>query len=117
MNTGEPDMPANTLVRSTFGPLSFAIMVDCRGPVKPGSTPRISTPNSCASLPENTVRATPFIPGRKSSSGNKAAAGAVVVAEVLTTLPWPSAAIEKVESAVMVKMRSVNGVFSDCMFF
>src|SRR5689334_14364995 len=31
--------------------------------------PRTSTPNSCASLPLNTVRATPFIPGRRSSRG------------------------------------------------
>src|SRR5258708_37285186 len=101
MNTGETDMPANTLVRSTFGPLSFAIMVDCRGPVKPGSTPRISTPNSCGSLPENTVRATPFIPGRKSSSGNRAATGTGDLAEVLITVAGPGTAIEKGASATM----------------
>src|ERR1051326_2107014 len=62
-------MPAKTPVRSTSGPLSFAMMADWRGPGKPGSTPRISTPNSCASLPLKTVRAVPFMPGRRSSSG------------------------------------------------
>src|SRR6185369_14586666 len=60
-------MPAKTPVRSTSGPLSFAMIADWRGPGKPGNTPRISTPNSCASLPLKTVRATPFMPGRRSS--------------------------------------------------
>src|SRR5581483_1530220 len=67
MKTGEPDIPANTPVLSTSGPFSFAIMVDCRGPVNPSSTPKTSRLNSCGSVPEKTVRATPFIPGRRSS--------------------------------------------------
>ena len=69
MKTGEPDMPAKTLVRSTCAPDKRAMMTDCRGAGKPGSTPRTSTPNSCGSLPEKTVRATPFCPGFTSSSG------------------------------------------------
>src|SRR6266542_3566208 len=64
-------MPANTPVFSTFEPLNRAIMADWRGFGNPGNTPRISTPNSCVSDPEKTVRATPFIPGRKSSRANK----------------------------------------------
>src|SRR5439155_20046195 len=48
-----------------------AIIADWRGPGNPGKTPRISTPNSSGLVPEETVRATPFIPGRKSSTANK----------------------------------------------
>src|SRR5215510_8047220 len=75
MKTGEPDMPANTPVLSTLGPESLAMMVDCRGPVKPDKTPKISKLKSSGSLPAKTVRATPFIPGFKSSSGKSAMFG------------------------------------------
>src|SRR5574338_1370504 len=77
-------MPANTPVFSTFEPLSLAIIADWRGPGNPGSTPSTSTPNSWVSEPLNTVRAVPFMPGRRSSRGNSAGllgkAGAVVCA-------------------------------------
>ena len=94
MNTGEPDIPANTLVLSTFAPLNRAMIVDCLGPVKPGNTPRISTPNSCGSLPANTVLATPFIPGRRSSSGKRAAFALPSVAAVFTARPWAETVAE-----------------------
>src|SRR5688572_7196101 len=71
MYTGEPDIPPNTPVFATFGPVSRAIIADCRAPGKPGNTPRISIPNSSGSVPEKTVRAVPFIPGRTSSRGNR----------------------------------------------
>src|SRR5437764_9336199 len=71
MKTGEPDMPAKTLVLATFSPDNLAMIVDWRGPAKPFRTPRISIPNSSGSLPAKTVRAVPFIPGRKSSSANR----------------------------------------------
>ena len=89
MNTGEPDMPANTPVRSTPGPLSFARMVDWRGPVNPGRTPKISSVNSCGSLPAKTVRATPFNPGFTSSKEKSAVPAGMVFAAVLTAIFWP----------------------------
>src|ERR1051326_2940532 len=46
MKTGEPDIPANTPVLATFGPDNLAMIVDCRGPVKPSNTPRISSSKS-----------------------------------------------------------------------
>jgi len=46
-------------------------MADLCGPGKPGSTPSTSTPNSSGSVPAKTVRAMPFIPGRKSSTGKR----------------------------------------------
>src|SRR6185369_1293252 len=46
INTGEPDIPPNTPVLSTFSPVNRAMMADCLGPGNPGKTPRISTPNS-----------------------------------------------------------------------
>src|SRR5262245_34728589 len=94
MKTGEPDMPAKTPVRSTFGPLSLAMIVDCRGPVKPLSTPRISRLNSCGSVPEKTVRATPFIPGFRSSSAKSAEPSLFV--EEAWIFTWPTAIDEKV---------------------
>src|SRR5436853_7483055 len=86
INTGEPDMPANTPVRSTPGPLSFARMVDCRGPVNPGRTPRISSVNSCGSLPAKTVRATPFNPGFTSSREKNAVLGETVFAAAVPAI-------------------------------
>src|SRR6185369_8134503 len=70
IKTGEPDIPANTPVLSTFEPDNLAMMADCRGPGNPGSTPSTSTPNSSASVPLKTVLAVPFIPGRISSKAN-----------------------------------------------
>src|SRR5437667_9452191 len=93
MNTGEPDMPANTPVRSTPGPLSFARMVDWRGPVNPGRTPRISSVNSCGSLPAKTVRATPFNPGFTSPREKNAVLAGMVFAAVLTAILWPAAGL------------------------
>src|SRR5687768_17327883 len=46
------------------------MIADWRGPGKPFKTPSISTPNSCGWVPEKTVFAVPFIPGRRSSSAN-----------------------------------------------
>src|SRR5262249_26251239 len=98
MKTGEPDMPANTPVLSTLGPESLAMMVDCRGPVKPDKTPKISKLKSSGSLPAKTVRATPFIPGFKSSSGKSAMFG-IAALVVLFDFIWPKAQVEMVSSA------------------
>src|SRR5688572_8624670 len=67
INTGDPDIPAKTSVFSALAPVSLAMMADWRGPGKPGSTPRTSTPKSSVSVPWKTVFAIPFIPGRTSS--------------------------------------------------
>src|ERR1700752_1816401 len=82
MYTGEPDMPANTPVFSTFPPVSLAMIADWRGPGNPGSTPRTSTPNSSLSEPLKTVLAIPFIPGRTSLSGKSAGVFGGVVTPV-----------------------------------
>ena len=50
------------LVRSAFAPLKRPMMTSCFGPVKPGTTPKISTLKSSGSLPRKTVRAVPRIP-------------------------------------------------------
>ena len=96
MKTGEPDMPAKTPVRSTFDPLSRPIIVDWRAPGNPGNTPRISTPNSSVSLPAKTVRATPFIPARTSSSGSKrmSVLRGAAFEEVFAILLWPQTKAE-----------------------
>src|SRR6266508_5099935 len=96
MKTGEPDMPAKTPVRSTFLPLSFAMIVDCRGPVKPGTTPIISMPNSSGALPAKTVRATPFMPGRMSSTDRMVLPPSVRAVTMLAfSWAWPQSGATK----------------------
>ena len=55
-------------VQKEFG--SFDKYIWQFAPRKPGKTPRISTPNSSVCVPLKTVLAVPFMPGRRSSSGN-----------------------------------------------
>ena len=102
-------MPANTPVLSTLAPVSLAIIIDCFGPLKPGKTPSISRPNSSGSLPVKTVRATPFIPERKSSRGKSAVAvaGALVVMVAARCCAVATAAENKIATIVRPK----NGNF------
>src|SRR3954470_293281 len=61
-------MPPATLVRAAF-PVSFPTMMSCLGPQALFQTPIISTGIGSGLLPENTVQATPVMPGVKASSG------------------------------------------------
>ena len=67
--TGEPDIPANTAVRSAPPPLIFPTMKSCFGPIPPGTTPSISTLNSSGSVPRKTVIAVPRMPSFTSERG------------------------------------------------
>ena len=67
--TGLPLMPAMTPVLASGPPSSRARIRLRSGPMTLRITPRISTLNSSSLVPVNTVRPTPIMPGRRSSSG------------------------------------------------
>ena len=69
MYTGDPDIPANTPVFSTFDPVNFAMIADCRVPEIPEHAENLDA-ELLRFEPLKTVLAVPFMPGRRSSSGN-----------------------------------------------